>query len=107
MSYASDQIRAQLERGPAEGENFYRLQVTGNGATKHINVSPEVLHHIAAFFEGAPNLSEAAADVVEMWRAGPSMYDVAEFEAAMDALAQATPPKPQPPIPYDPDIHPF
>lgn len=37
--YAKDELTRQLERGPYAGEDFFRLQVTGDGATKHLNIS--------------------------------------------------------------------
>jgi hypothetical protein len=39
-TYAADQVFALIKRGPAEGEDFYRLHMSGNGpSTKHLNVS--------------------------------------------------------------------
>jgi hypothetical protein len=48
MTYAASQLQALLENGPYEGENFYRLKVTGNGATTWVNISPEQLAAIVA-----------------------------------------------------------
>lgn len=51
MSYPASEIRALLARGSVEGEDFYRLKVTGNGETKWVNVSPEQLATIAAILD--------------------------------------------------------
>ena len=47
-SYAAREIRRILDLGPYPGEDFYRLKVSGNGATPHVNVTPEQLEAIAA-----------------------------------------------------------
>lgn len=47
-AYAASEIERQLERGPYPGEDFYRLQVSGNGQTKHVNITTAQLTKIAA-----------------------------------------------------------
>jgi hypothetical protein len=42
-SYAADQLRRILDAGPSPGEGFFRLQVTGNGASNWVNITPEQL----------------------------------------------------------------
>jgi hypothetical protein len=42
-SYATDQLRRVLGAGPYPGEDFFRLKVTGNGASNWVNVTPEQL----------------------------------------------------------------
>lgn len=44
------EIENLMERGPFEGEDFYRVQFTGNGKTPWINLTPDQLTAIAAVF---------------------------------------------------------
>lgn len=46
-AYAAVEIAEQIARGPAEGEDFYRLQMCGDGASKWVNVTPEQAEQIA------------------------------------------------------------
>lgn len=46
-TYAAKEMRRQLERGPALGEEFFRLKVTGHGETRWVNIIPEELSAIA------------------------------------------------------------
>lgn len=46
-SYASSEMVRIYEAGPSEGEDFFRLQVTGNGASKHVNITPDQLAAIS------------------------------------------------------------
>ena len=39
--YAADQLRQILIAGPSEGEDFFRLQVSGNGSSNHVNITPD------------------------------------------------------------------
>lgn len=52
LSYAALELREQLERGSYEGEDFFRLKVTGNGETKWVNVTAEQLAKIAEVVNG-------------------------------------------------------
>lgn len=44
--YARTELREQLKRGPQPDEDFFRLQVSGDGQTKTLNVSPDELARI-------------------------------------------------------------
>lgn len=57
QTYASTEIREQLARGPQPDEDFYRLNVSGNGRTNWVNVTPEQLERIAAVLEERPPAS--------------------------------------------------
>jgi hypothetical protein len=48
LTYAQQELTVQLERGPYPGEDFYRLKVTGNGESKHVNISSAQLAAIIA-----------------------------------------------------------
>lgn len=50
-SYAAKQVRHIVAAGPAPGESFFRLKVTGNGESTWVNVSREELEAIAAVLE--------------------------------------------------------
>jgi uncharacterized protein (AIM24 family) len=50
-TYAAYELFEQLKRGPYEGEDFFRLRVTGNGETKTVNVTPGQLHEIARILD--------------------------------------------------------
>ena len=52
--YTRTELREQLARGPFEGEDFFRLQVSGNGQTKHLNISPAELAAIVEAVEYDP-----------------------------------------------------
>lgn len=45
--YRFTELRNQLNRGTYEGEDFFRLQVTGNGKTRWINITGRQLAAIA------------------------------------------------------------
>lgn len=45
--YRMIEMRNQLKRGPYPGEDFFRLQVTGKGETRVINISGDQLQKIA------------------------------------------------------------
>lgn len=47
-------LRELLERGPYPGEDFFRMQVTGNGSTYWTNVSPAELARVVLVVEGGP-----------------------------------------------------
>jgi hypothetical protein len=57
----------------------------------HIDAAHEVLAQRDRLL--IAELVAAAREAVEMWQAGPSMYDADEFGTAMDNLARALPPK--------------
>ena len=63
--YAASEMRRQLERGPYEGEDFYRMQVTGEGKTKWVNITPAQLAAIAELLTPTP---EPTADEPEQVR---------------------------------------
>lgn len=46
-AYAADEIRRLLANGTQPDEDFYRLKVTGYGATNWVNVTPAQLASIA------------------------------------------------------------
>ena len=46
--YAAAQLYGVLEAGPAEGEDFFRLQVSGKSTSKWINVPASVVEEVAA-----------------------------------------------------------
>jgi hypothetical protein len=46
LTYAASEIQRQLERGPYEGEDFFRLKVSGDGQTKTVNITPAQLAEI-------------------------------------------------------------
>lgn len=46
-AYAAQQVRRVLAAGPNEGEDFFRLKVSGDLASHHVNVTPEQLSAIA------------------------------------------------------------
>lgn len=48
MSYHGRELQKQLDRGPYAGEDFFRLQVTGNGTSRWINITAEQLAGIVA-----------------------------------------------------------
>jgi hypothetical protein len=48
QSYAARELQRQLDRGPYPGEDFFRLKVTGDGGTPHVNVTPDQLAAIVA-----------------------------------------------------------
>jgi hypothetical protein len=45
-NYTAGQIQDQLERGLYEGEDFFRLKVTGDGESHWVNVTPKQLAEI-------------------------------------------------------------
>lgn len=48
-NYAATQVYELLKRGPAEGDDFYRLHMSGNGpSTKSLNVTEQQALAIAA-----------------------------------------------------------
>lgn len=51
MTYASEQVRATLNRGPRVDEDFFRVKVIGDGETNWFNVSPEVLERFVRMLE--------------------------------------------------------
>lgn len=50
-TYAASEIYRQLERGPFDGEDFFRLKVSGLTTTKWVNVTREQLEKIAAILD--------------------------------------------------------
>ena len=104
-NYLASALRSQRERGTQHDEDWYRLKVTGMGETVWINVSPETLDAIIAAV-AEPGIVEAARELLDIcdW---PRRYDQEDYDRAVSALRDATPPKPAPPIDYDPAIHPF
>lgn len=50
-AYAASELRRQAQRGSYEGEDFFRLQVTGNGKTKWLNITQEQLAAIATLVD--------------------------------------------------------
>ena len=42
-SHAAEMIGHVIDAGPAPGEDFYRLKITGDGSTPYLNVSPAQL----------------------------------------------------------------
>lgn len=77
MTYASELLRELLERGPHEGEDFYRVKATGAGETKWFNVAPEQLEAIAGILD-IPRVRKLPDDVV---------HDPDRRLAAMHALS--------------------
>jgi hypothetical protein len=63
QNYAATELREQLERGPSPDEDFFRLNVTGNGRTNWVNITPEQLAGIVALLEGT-----ATAYVITTYR---------------------------------------
>lgn len=51
--YAADQLRQILIAGPSEGEDFFRLQVSGNGSSNHVNITPDQLKLIARILDAS------------------------------------------------------
>lgn len=51
---AESNIRRLLDAGPSEGEDFFRLKLTGHGETQWMNVTPERMEAIAAVFAPDP-----------------------------------------------------
>lgn len=50
-NYAANELREQLARGPHAGEDFFRLNVSGNGRSNWVNITPEQLAGIVAVLE--------------------------------------------------------
>lgn len=48
--YEMVQLQRVLDAGPDKGEDFFRLQVTGEVASKHLNITAEQLTKIIALF---------------------------------------------------------
>ena len=46
--YHQMEMERMLSHGPAIGEDFFRMQVTGAGSSRWINITPEELGKIAA-----------------------------------------------------------
>jgi hypothetical protein len=65
-TYAADQVFALIKRGPAEGEDFYRLHMSGNGPTKHVNVTDNEALAIATVLNFEHWLTYDPAEVGEM-----------------------------------------
>lgn len=57
MKYAAQELHEQLKRGPHEGEDFFRLQVTGKGASRWVNITPEMLVGIIEVLSMKPEAS--------------------------------------------------
>jgi hypothetical protein len=51
LNYEAQEMVKQLKRGPYSGEDFFRLQVSGNGQTRHINITPEQLRSLAMLLD--------------------------------------------------------
>jgi hypothetical protein len=50
-TYAASMIRELIQRGPSDGDDFYRMKATGNGETKWFNVSTAQLEAIAKILD--------------------------------------------------------
>lgn len=46
IGYAASELERQLERGPYQGEDFFRLKVTGDGESRWVNITAEELEVI-------------------------------------------------------------
>ena len=51
FNYAATEMLEQFKRGPYEGEDFFRMQVSGNGKTRWVNISPAALVRIATILD--------------------------------------------------------
>lgn len=57
-SYHATEVHRVIESGPATGDDFFRLRVSGAETSKHLNVSAEQLRRIAAILgEESPAIS--------------------------------------------------
>lgn len=72
--HARAEMLAQLARGTAAGEDFYRLQVSGEGRTKHVNITPAELAGIAEVLTETGDLPV------------PCAFTPAELETVAEAL---------------------
>lgn len=52
-------LEQMLMAGPAPGEDFHRMKVTGNGETNWINIKPSQLVSIVALIEEDSNVAAA------------------------------------------------
>ena len=56
MSYATSELRRLLDKGPALGEDFFRVKVSGSYATNWLNVTEEQLELITVALEQSEKL---------------------------------------------------
>lgn len=50
--YRESELRRVLDAGPAEGDDFYRVQVSGKLTSRTLNLSPDELARMVEAFAG-------------------------------------------------------